>query len=108
MPRENRLIIFSYEEVYKAIYTLCTQRGIQVPVAGRIDSITYNQKDKSRILLNIIDSKGDETKREEYSHDFFAAALMLYCRGLGIPLPKSANKSVSLMDDNEVALRIKI
>jgi len=101
MPREDRLIIFTNEEVYKAIFALSTQKQLKKPPAGMITRNTIT------VHLHNPQETFDADKTIDYSRDFLAAALMLFCRGLGIPLPKSARKSVMLKND-EVMLRVQI
>ncbi len=109
MPVEDRRIIFDNTEVYKALYALCTQKQMKTPPPGVIIHIKESEADSSLVVVKISnpqDSNNPEVT-VEYSHDFFAAALMLFCRGLGIPLPKSAKKSV-VITDGTVMLRAKI
>lgn len=107
MPREDRLITFDYNEVYQAVYSLCTQKQIKKPPQGTLKGVDHPEGDTSRVMLHFYDESYAEENSEEYSRDFFAAALMLYCRGLGIPLPKTAQKSV-LIGEDDVALRVRI
>lgn len=111
MPKEDRRIVFDNEELYKALFALCSQKQMKKPPAGRITSIKEDDADKDRIMVTIenrMAADPEETLAErEYSRDFIAAALMLFCRGLGIPLPKSASKSVIIRDD-QVMLRVQI
>lgn len=107
MPTEDRRIIFDNNEVYKAIYALCHQKQLKKPPAGQINDVSLDPKDTSKVIVNLINPQ-EKTQRDlEYSRDFLAAALMLFCRGCGIPLPKGANKSV-VIDGETVILRIKI
>ena len=107
MPKEDRLITFDYQEVYQAIFTLCKQKDMRAPPYGAIIHIGNPNDDTSRIELELYDKTQDDTRMQEYSRDFVAAALMMYCRGLGIPLPKTASKTLTLMRD-EVGLRVRI
>lgn len=109
MPREDRLIIFTNEEVYKAIFALSTQKQLKKPPAGMITKVAEAEGDRNTITVHLHNPQEtfDADKTIDYSRDFLAAALMLFCRGLGIPLPKSARKSVMLKND-EVMLRVQI
>lgn len=107
MPKEDRRIIFEFDEAYKAIYAMCVQREIKKPPAGQIKSIRKNLGDESKITIELANDMDNSEASVEYSRDFLAAALMLYCRGLGIPLPKNASKSVMLSEER-VALRVQI
>ena len=108
MPREDRRITFSYDEVYKALYTLCSQKGLPIPPVGNILRVREDQKDISKIYVEI-DEQAERAKEQlEYSRDFVAAALMVFCRGVGIPLPKGGRKSVMFSEGQAVVLRIQI
>lgn len=109
MPKEDRRIIFDNEEIYKALYALCAQKQIKKPPAGRITALKVDGKDDSKLLVTIENNQADydPVKEVEYTRDFLAAALMLFCRGLGIPLPKNATKSVLIKDD-QVMLRVQV
>lgn len=107
MPKEDRLITFDFDEAYEALAALCKQKDIQDLFQGEITGMSHPDGDSSRILIQF---KNPETKQghsEEYSRDFIAAALMLFCRNLKIPLPRGGKKFVSF-DDDEVMLRITV
>ena len=107
MPREDRQIIFSYAETYKALYSLCVQKEIKKPPPGNINATDADAADDKKLLFAIENSQENSKYKREYSRDFLAAALMLYCRSEGIPISKRARKSVELKDD-EVVLRLRI
>jgi hypothetical protein len=108
MPREDRRISFDNEEVYKAIFALCTQKQMKKPIPGRITKVSETSGE-GPITIDIENPLDVERPRgrEEYTRDFIAAALMLFCRGCGIPLPKSARKSV-MITDGALVLRVQI
>ena len=109
MPREDRRIIFDYEEVYKAVYALCMQKQLQKPPAGALRDVFADEDDQSIIVLRLLNPQNSDEPEIEvtYKRDFIAAALMLFCKGLGIPLPKTSKKSV-LIRDGIVTLRVEI
>ncbi len=107
MPTEDRRIIFSSDEVYKALYALCAQKQVKMPPPGTVKAIEQDEKDESKIFLHLENPGNDSENTVEYSRDFLAAALLLFCRGLGIPVAKSGKKSV-LLNDGKVMLRITI
>ena len=111
MPREDRRIVFELDEVYKAIYALCIQKQVRQPPPGNIVAIAEDPRDDKNIhiMLNNPQMHVKENTRSkiEYSRDFVAAALMLYCRGQGIPLPKGAVKLVEF-GETDVTLRVLI
>ncbi|HOO81254.1 MAG TPA: hypothetical protein PK513_01985 [Alphaproteobacteria bacterium] len=107
MPREDRRIIFSQDEVYKAIYALSVQKQLPKPPPGAVTSVKEKDSDTSQIVLTLENPADQSIEIREYARDFLAAALMMFCRGAGIPLPKSAKKSV-LIHDGEIILRAQI
>jgi hypothetical protein len=42
-----------------------------------------------------------------YTRDFTAAALMMFCRGSGIPLPRKASKTI-VIEDEMMVLRVMV
>lgn len=107
MPREDRRIIFEFGEAYKAIYALCVQKDMKKPPPGALTAIREHPEDKSKVVIRLENPQFKEVTEREYSRDFLAAALMLYCRTCRVPLPKTAQKSVELAQDN-VILRVQI
>jgi len=107
MPKEDRRIIFSHDEVYKAIYALAVQKQLSKPPPGAVTNVAEKKGDTSRIVLKLKNPAQETQSVCEYGRDFIAAALMVFCRGAAIPLPKSARKSV-MINDGEVILRVQI
>lgn len=106
MPTEDRRIMFTNDEVYKAIYALCFQKNLRLPPPGLITAIREDTQDKAQIGFDLDNPQDKTSTKLQYSRDFLAAALMLFCRGAGIPLPKTAQKSVEI-DKNIVILRVQ-
>jgi hypothetical protein len=98
MPREDRRIIFEAAETYSAIYTLCSQKDMRRPPQGAITAVIEDETDTQRLRVRFEDLHNNEVREVEYTRDFLAAALMLYCRSLSIPMAKKAQKSVELRD----------
>jgi hypothetical protein len=107
MPREDRHIHFESDEVYKAIYGLCFQKQMKLPPPGQVVRIAESNIAKGEVTLGLWNPQTRIETQIGYGQDFLAAALMLYCRGCGIPLPKRADKAVSIMD-GKVTLRVQI
>jgi hypothetical protein len=108
MPTEDRRIIFTFEEAYKAIYSLSIQKNFKKPPAGAIIRTEVDEKDSALITLFLVnDGEWQGEKKIDYSRDFIAAALLLYCRGVGIPVPRVARKSVMLGDES-ITLRVEM
>lgn len=107
MPREDRRIIFSMDETYKAIYALCMQKDMKRPPPGAIDVIAVDADDNKKLTFKISNMLDNTEHQIDYSRDFLAAALMLYCRSHSIPISKKASKSVDFKTDS-VILRLVI
>lgn len=105
MPREDRRIHFENEEVYKAVYAMCFQKQMRLPPPGHVTKIS-NDTATRLITMNLSNPQDKTDAKLEYAEDFVAAALMLFCRGCGIPLPKTAAKSV-MVNEGQVILRVQ-
>ena len=100
MPREDRRIVFDYAETYKAIFALCLKKEMPRLFVGAIAEITYKANDGKNVVVRFADGLQGTTATTEYSQDFLAAALVLYCRTCAIPVPKRGRKSVDLGADS--------
>jgi hypothetical protein len=107
MPREDRRIHFDNDEVYKAIYALCFQKQLKQPPPGQIVNFIADEMMPSQVFLYLKNPQDQSEAKLEYSRDFLAAALMLFCRGCGIPLPKLASKSI-MINEGQLVLRVQI
>ena len=105
MPREDRRVIFDMSETYQALYKLSTkQDGEGKLIAGAIVKIQESADDPNKIEFFIENPQINEKKTIKYTRDFVAAALMMYCRGVGIPLARKASKSI-IIEKDRVTLR---
>lgn len=108
MPSEDRRIMFTFDEAYKAIYGLCIQKNIKKPPAGAITKIEKDADDDTLLYIFLVnETEWEGARKIEYTRDFMAASLMLFCRGCGIPIPRMARKSVVLGQKN-IILRVEI
>lgn len=107
MPREDRRIIFEFQETYKALYAMCVQREMRKPPPGMVSGVSLHSSDPNKVIVRIENAHSGLADDLEFSRDFLAAALMLYCRTIRIPLPKTAQKSVEFAPDC-VILRVQI
>jgi len=99
MPYEDRRISFDYVETYKAMFALCVQKGVLQPCVGSIAAINFKAGDDKSVVVRFVNGLQGAAGTREYSLDFLAAALLLYCRTCSIPVPKKAMKSVELGDE---------
>lgn len=107
MPREERRIIFDYQETYRAIYALCVQKEMKKPPPGKIIAARLKPDDEKAVVFSLENDYEESATEREYTQDFIAAALMLFCRSSRIPLPKGARKSVAFEGD-KIILHVSI
>ena len=107
MPTEDRRIIFSFEELYQALYAMCMQKEMRRMPVGAIKSIAKSTIAADQYTLWIEDDYTMQSSELNFGGDFIAAALMVMCRSLGIPMSKKARKSVEI-DGAKVILRLTI
>jgi hypothetical protein len=107
MPREDRRIFFDYEETYKSIYSLCTQKGLPKPPAGHIMRMEPNLENPLELDIFLDNTRTGTLETVKYTKDFVVAALMIMCRTIGIPLPKGASKTLELQQE-KVILRVQM
>src|ERR1022692_945805 len=100
MPREDRRIVFDYAETYKAIFALCVKNAMPPLFVGAIAAITFKANDDKIVVVRFADELQGTAVTSEYSQDFLAAALVLYCRTCAIPVPKKGRKSVEVGADS--------
>lgn len=105
MPREDRRIVFNYDEVYKALFALCAQKEQPRPPPGTVIAVETSKADEKNVVVFLENPQRTKTSEVHYSRDFLAAALMMFCRANRIPLPKTASKTVEL-GKGDVSLRI--
>ena len=105
MPREDRRVIFDMSETYQALYKLTLkQESASKLIIGVIVKVVESEDDATKISFFLKNPQTDEKKVVIYTRDFVAAALMMYCRGAGIPLPRKAAKSV-VIEKDKIILR---
>lgn len=107
MPKEDRRIIFSLEETYKALYALCVQKEMKKPPPGNITVISIDKGNDTKLSFRIANMQENTEVKVDYTRDFLAAALLLFCRSQSIPVSKRATKTVEFKDDT-VVLRLVI
>lgn len=107
MPREDRRIYFDYDETFKAIYQLCAQKGLPKPPPGYIIRVDANAENPLELDFFLESHRSSALETTRYTKDFVVAALMIFCRGIGIPLPKGANKTLELTKD-KLILRVQM
>ncbi len=107
MPREDRRIFFDHDETYKAVYTFCMQKEVAKPPAGALLRVAVNVENPLELDFIIEGQRDQKLEMVKYTKDFVVAAMMIMCRGIGIPLPKAANKSLEVVND-KIVLRVQM
>jgi len=108
MPREDRRIIFDMSETYQALYKLSLKKQDEPRLGvGAIVKILPNKDSDDKIDFFLKNPQENTEHTVTYNRDFVAAALMMYCRGAGVPLPRRAQKSV-MIRDGQMILRVMV
>ena len=108
MPAEDRYIVFDYNEIYKAVRIRNILEDQEPPPDGTISDIVFNDsKTKAATVTIEFSTIEGQNKSLEYSREFFALALVFYCQGHNIPIPRAGKKEISCKDDT-IIMRIRI
>ena len=97
MPRENRNIFFTENEVKIAMMQFSGRKGLKFTVEN-ITEFELKADGEIAISMKVFDSAEGKAGTVDYDQAQIAAALMGYCMGLNIPLPKAGKKAVMAMD----------
>ena len=108
MPVEERFITFSLEEIHSAVRVKCVDEKLERPARGELVSIEINEEDEAAqndVSFKI--KREDNGKEEEFKFEraFFGQALVFYCQGHGIPLPKRGQKILKIAP-NQVTMKV--
>ena len=102
MPSEERYIKFSYEEIQKALAIYSVHEDMEAMPEGTLSSIKFSQdKEKDAVFVSL--GAGNDL---EFERKFFASALVFFCQGEGIPLPRKGTKVLSVLED-QVIMKIE-
>ncbi|HYD07227.1 MAG TPA: hypothetical protein VEC60_15945 [Reyranella sp.] len=96
---ETRHIIFPKDALIAAIKFLAAASNQPLP-PGRLDGCLIVSEPDISVLLDIRDDATGELQRREFPAEKLGAAMIGYCRQVGVPLPRSAEKSLSVSGDN--------
>ncbi len=106
MPKELRKLVFTKEEVKAATFDYCLRNGVRIPQAP-IDDVIIEDNDQSFVTLCFsTDDLGDQ-KKFPLGRDKVGAALIKYCSANGIPMPRMAQK-VLTVDNGDVAMMVSL
>ena len=108
MPAENRFIVFNFEEVYKALRIRKITEDEELPPSGKIIHLDFHDDKGAGHVIEMTIRQDDGTEQNlEFSREFFALALVFYCQGHNIPIPRAGTKSLVHKDDN-IVMHIQI
>lgn len=101
MASESRIVTFANAEVIQALLEFCEQGNRPLPEGG-VRQLSFSNDPQVRVALE--PERGNPIGFHEHE---IAAALILYCRKIGIPIPRRATKSLQVGQDT-VALHLSI
>ena len=106
MPSEIRQIIFRNDELTEAIDSYRVFAAEELP-AGDVVSCTLDSHYSVTVKLGFAEKGDPETSEVELPPSSVAAALLAFCIGKGIPIPRYSDKSIQIIGDN-IALVIRM
>ena len=106
MPKEKRFIIFNLEEIQDALRIHSVMSKSEEPPTDTLSSIKPDDNDPDTVHATFKAEDGTETKTE-YGRVFFGQALVFYCQGNGIPIPRAGTKTLKIQPD-EIILFIEL
>ena len=99
MITEFRRLIFSADELRKAIETFDRGKDARLPV-GAIDEITIASDPEISVTARVRGGPSDTPPNEvRLDANYVAAAMLFYCSRCRIPVPKSAKKTLEIEGD---------
>jgi len=106
LPSEMRKMVFTKDELQAALinYALRTQQ--RLPNAN-IERIKVEKADGVKATIIYARLSDEDPRTVEFDETNVAAAIILYCRTLHIPLPRDARK-ILIPEDNSVSMIVQI
>jgi hypothetical protein len=95
LPREIRYIIFSDEEVERAVADLLTRLDRQFDPRHIRSTAISHASDGALVCVVMLDAAAPYLRLEVSEPDLMSA-LLLYCRNRNIPLPVKADKHLEI------------
>ena len=96
MPAEIRHVMFSDLEVVGAIKRLYMRLGEKLPPGNPI-RMRFSDEGGGRVDLELATEDG-QSSRLIVERDKLSAALVMFCKEKGIPLPAAATKIIKVFD----------
>lgn len=106
MVRERRVLYFSHQEVMDAL-RLFNATGLDLPDGAVIRTFTLNSEPVITLTITIDTLDREPETQQVLKGPFIAAMMLRYCFEKKIPLPRNADKDLSIVDgDLAMALTI--
>jgi len=96
MVAEYRQIVFSNDEVIRAIVAFDNEHGARLP-PGNIVACVLSESAPLVARVALQDLHGNEEQSVELNVGYLAAVLIHACIAAGIPIPKKAEKSLTMV-----------
>ncbi len=106
MPTEIRKIIFTKAEIQAAAVDHCHHNRITMPNAN-IGDVVVHEDDEATVVLTFTTSNPAHPNEVKLDRENAAAALIRFCRDLGIPLPRRGRKILKHEGDS-LALMVQV
>jgi hypothetical protein len=94
MPTETRIITFSNAEIRTAIADYCVKTGRLAPNVG-VTALTFSNDGE----LNASFEPAPAGPRVTFQENEIAAAVILHCKQVGIPIARRSIKSLQVAKD---------
>jgi len=108
MPQEDRFIMFNYEEVYTALRIRSITQKTEIPTDGEIENIVFGEENQADSTVSIALKKTDGSiEKLDFTLEFFANALVFFCQGNNIPIPRAGKKEI-MQKNGKIMLHIHI
>lgn len=108
MPKEDRVIIFDYEEVFTALRIHSITQKLEIPSDGTIQTLTFPPDNTQESVVYLeLQKKDGSVETLDFTLDFFARALVFLCQGNNIPIPRAGTKKI-IQKDNNILLHISL
>lgn len=98
MVEEVRNLLFTPDEVRAALTVMMRMQGEKFP-GDRMPRITYTPKDELCLVELSYSRPGGHNLVFKFAESQVAAALIMFCRREGIPMPQRASKELQLRGD---------
>jgi hypothetical protein len=98
---ETRNIAFPKGALIAAIKFLTAAANQPLP-HGQLENCEVRSEPDIAVILDIRDEMTGTVNRREFTAERLGAAMIAYCRQVGVPLPRSAEKSLAVSGDNLV------